>query len=92
MLSRLLRTKDKKKVEEVSVIKKSARDFGKKLCMLADAVNYLFEQSKGADKRLTAVETDIPKDVADKAKSLDKRLEEVRETFGQDLSSVSERL
>lgn len=92
MLSRLVRTKEKKRQEEASVIKKSARDLGKKLCMLSDAVNYLFEQSKGIDKRLTAAETDLPKDIADKTKGLDKRLEEARESFGQDLSLLTERL
>jgi hypothetical protein len=74
MLSRLVRTKEKKKQEETSVIKKSARDFGKKLSMLSDAVNYLFEQTKTIDKRVTAAETDIPKDIAEKTKGLDKRL------------------
>jgi hypothetical protein len=42
MLGRLIKVKDKKKAEETGVIKKSARDFGKKLNQLAEAVNYLF--------------------------------------------------
>jgi hypothetical protein len=57
MLGRLVKVKEKKKSEETSVIKKSARDFGKKLNLLAEAVNYLFEQSKAQDKRLINIET-----------------------------------
>lgn len=64
MLGRLLKSKDKKKPEETGVIKKSARDLGRKLNMLSDAVNFMFEQSKAHEKRLNAVETDIPKDIA----------------------------
>lgn len=64
MLVRLLKSKDRKKPEETGVIKKSARDLGKKLNMLSDAVNYMYEQSKAHEKRINGFETDIPKDIA----------------------------
>lgn len=92
MLGRLVKAKDKKRPEETSVIKKSARDFGKKLNHLAEAVNYLFEQSKAQEKRLGNLEIELPKDIAEKNRALEKRLDEARETFSVDLTNLTERM
>lgn len=92
MLGRLVKVKDKKRPEETSVIKKSARDLGKKLNHLAEAVNYLFEQSKGQEKRLSNLEVELPKDIAERNRLLEKRLDDTRESFGVDLTNLTERM
>jgi|JI6StandDraft_1071083.scaffolds.fasta_scaffold14230_2 predicted transcriptional regulator len=92
MLGRLVKVKDKKRQEETSVIKKSARDFGKKLNHLAEAVNYLFEQNRAQEKRLNNLETELPKDIAERNRALEKRLDEVRETLSVDITNLTERI